>query len=267
MQIGIMGTGRTADIIAQAVAKSREYDLTCIYDTRIDKAQNFAKKYHCGTSTFDPEVVSGSCDMVYISAENSCREELVKKMLDEGKHVLCQAPISMSGKTAEDLYDMASNKGLVLMEATGSLNTPGFMKLTEVLKSGVIGSIVDIEASFSRLIPTNEREHSFPEGGCFETFGNFVLAPVLRLLGTSYKDGRLVGSQHTPWKQLAQTGSEVKGGGMGCRLSAMAQKDIYQSDKRRIAKHLALCQEVAVQSGVVAAHHLTNDGQLGLTGL
>ena len=188
MQIGIMGTGRTADIIAQVVAKSREYDLTCIYDTRIDKAQNFAKKYHCGTSTFDPEVVSGSCDMVYISAENSCREELVKKMLDEGKHVLCQAPISMSGKTAEDLYDMASNKGLVLMEATGSLNTPGFMKLTEVLKSGVIGSIVDIEASFSRLIPTNEREHSFPEGGCFETFGNFVLAPVLRLLGTSYKD-------------------------------------------------------------------------------
>ena len=47
MQIGIMGTGRTADIIAQVVAKSREYDLTCIYDTRIDKAQNFAKNAKC----------------------------------------------------------------------------------------------------------------------------------------------------------------------------------------------------------------------------
>ena len=188
MQIGIMGTGSTAEIMAEIVSKSREYDLTCIYDTRIDDAQAFAKRFHVGTSTFDMDVVAGSCDIVYISAENSCREELVKKMLDEGKHILCQAPISMSKKTAEDLYDMASGKGLVLMETTGSLYTPGFAKLIEILKSGVIGSVMDIEVSFSRLIPTNEREHTFPEGGSFETFGNFVLSPVLRILGTDYKD-------------------------------------------------------------------------------
>ena len=188
MQIGIMGTGSTAEIMAEIVSKSREYDLTCIYDTRIDDAQAFAKRFHVGTSTFDMDVVAGSCDIVYISAENSCREELVKKMLDEGKHILCQAPISMSKKTAEELYDMATDKGLVLMETTGSLYTPGFAKLIEILKSGVIGSVMDIEVSFSRLIPTNEREHTFPEGGSFETFGNFVLSPVLRILGTEYKD-------------------------------------------------------------------------------
>ena len=188
MQIGIMGTGSTAEIMAEIVSKSREYDLTCIYDTRIDDAQAFAKRFHVGTSTFDMDVVAGSCDIVYISAENSCREELVKKMLDEGKHILCQAPISMSKKTAEELYDMAADKGLVLMETTGSLYTPGFAKLLEILKSGVIGSVMDIEVSFSRLIPTNEREHTFPEGGSFETFGNFVLSPVLRILGTEYKD-------------------------------------------------------------------------------
>ncbi len=188
MQIGIMGTGKTAEIIAQAVAASRNFDLTCVYDTQIDEALAFAKRFHAGTSTFDLDVVAGSCDMVYISAENNCREELVKKMLDEGKHILCQAPISMSKRTAEDLYDLANDKGLVLMETTGSLYTPGFAKLIEILKSGVIGSVMDIEASFSRLIPTNEREHTFPEGGSFETFGNFVLAPVLRILGTQYKD-------------------------------------------------------------------------------
>ncbi len=188
MQIGIMGTGSTAEIMAEIVSKSREYDLTCIYDTRIDDAQAFAKRFHVGTSTFDMDVVAGSCDIVYISAENSCREELVKKMLDEGKHILCQAPISMSKKTAEELYDMAADKGLVLMETTGSLYTPGFAKLIEILKSGVIGSVMDIEVSFSRLIPTNEREHTFPEGGSFETFGNFVLSPVLRILGTEYRD-------------------------------------------------------------------------------
>lgn len=188
MQIGIMGTGSTAEIMAEIVSKSREYDLTCIYDTRIDDAQAFAKRFHVGTSTFDMDVVAGSCDIVYISAENSCREELVRKMLDEGKHILCQAPISMSKKTAEELYDMAADKGLVLMETTGSLYTPGFAKLIEILKSGVIGSVMDIEVSFSRLIPTNEREHTFPEGGSFETFGNFVLSPVLRILGTEYRD-------------------------------------------------------------------------------
>lgn len=188
MQIGIMGTGITADNIAQMVSKSKEYDLTCIYDTQIDEAQAFARKYHVGTVTFDTDVVSGSCDVVFISAEILNKEVLIKKMLDEGKHVLCQAPISFSKNVAEELYDMALEKGLVLMETTGSLYTPGFNKLTEVLKSGVIGSIMDIEVSFSRLIPTNEQVHFFPEGGCFEVFGNFVLSPVLRLLGTEYKD-------------------------------------------------------------------------------
>ncbi|MCR5772302.1 MAG: Gfo/Idh/MocA family oxidoreductase [Butyrivibrio sp.] len=188
MQIGIMGTGTTADYIAQVVSKSKEFDLTCIYDVQIDEAEKFAQKYHVGTVTFDTDVVAGSCDVVYISAENKCREELVRKMLDQDKHVFCQAPISWSVKTAEELYDLATEKGLVLMETTGSLYTPGFARLAEVLKSGVIGNIMDIEVSFSRLIPTNQKEHAFPEGGSFETFGNFVLAPVLRLLGTDYKD-------------------------------------------------------------------------------
>ena len=188
MKIGIMGTGRTADNIAKALSQSKEYDMTCVYDVQTDRAQVFAQKYHIGNSTADIDVVVGECDAVFISAENDCKDELARKMLEGGKHVLCQAPVSLFKKVAEELYELASFKGLVLMETTGSLYTPGFDKLVKTLKSGVIGSVMDIETSFSLLVPTNEREHAYPYGGSFATFGNFVLAPVLRLLGTDYKD-------------------------------------------------------------------------------
>ena len=57
---------------------------------------------------------------------------------------------------------------------------------------------------------------------------------------------RLVGPKHTTRKQLAQTGSEVKGGGVDCRLGAVSQENINQSDKGRIAKRLALGHKIAV---------------------
>ena len=68
-------------------------------------------------------------------------------------------------------------------------------------------------------------------------------------------------------KHLAQTGAEVKGGSMDQPVVAVTQKDVDQPDKRRIAKHLPLGHQIAVQCRVVATHHLTDDGQLGLTGL
>ena len=89
----------------------------------------------------------------------------------------------------QELYDLAETKNLVLLEAVKAAYCPGFQELINVAESGRIGEIKDIEADFTRLAAENSRERTDAEyGGAFYEFGPSVLVPIIKLLGTNYKD-------------------------------------------------------------------------------
>ena len=58
-----------------------------------------------------------------------------------------------------------------------------------MIKSGVIGEVVDIEASLSQLLNKNGREFDAAQGGgaLFEQ-GSYPLLPILKLCGTQYEN-------------------------------------------------------------------------------
>lgn len=73
------------------------------------------------------------------------------------------------------------------MEAVKAAYCPGFQQLINVAKSGKIGDIVDVEASFTRLADPLSRERTDAEyGGAFLEFGPSVLVPVIKLMGKDY---------------------------------------------------------------------------------
>ena len=75
------------------------------------------------------------------------------------------------------------------MEANKTAYCPAFNHLITLIKSGVIGEIVDIEASISTLRLKGLRElDSKQAGGSITENVSFALLPIFKLLGTSYKD-------------------------------------------------------------------------------
>ena len=75
------------------------------------------------------------------------------------------------------------------MEANKTAHCPAFNHLMVMIKSGVIGEVVDIEASTSQLLDKNGREFDPNQmGGSLFEEGSYPLLPIIKLLGTEYKN-------------------------------------------------------------------------------
>lgn len=188
VRIGIVGTGRIAP---RFVAESKYVSgLTIEYAFNPDRksAEAFEKNEKIKCMNKDYEAFLEKVDAVYIASPNETHYEYARKAVQAGKHVLSEKPLSFTRKESEELYKEAKRKQVVLMEAVKAAYCPGFLQLINVAKSGKIGEIIDVEASFTRLANLDSRERRDAlYGGAFLEFGPSVLLPVLKLLGVNYE--------------------------------------------------------------------------------
>lgn len=188
VRIGIVGTGRIAP---RFVAESKYVSgLTIEYAFNPDRksAEAFEKNEKIKCMNKDYEAFLEKVDAVYIASPNEIHYEYARKAVQAGKHVLSEKPLSFTRKESEELYKEAKRKQIVLMEAVKAAYCPGFLQLINVAKSGKIGEIIDVEASFTRLANLDSRERRDAlYGGAFLEFGPSVLLPVLKLLGVNYE--------------------------------------------------------------------------------
>ena len=66
-------------------------------------------------------------------------------------HVLCESPLFLNLKDMDELYALADQRELVLMEALKTRYFPAFDHLKLTLGSGLVGEVKDIDASFSHV--------------------------------------------------------------------------------------------------------------------
>lgn len=190
MRIGIIGTGRIASRFAEtALTGIQSASISCVYNPNIESAQRFCAAHNLKCYTNNLEAFLDNIDAAYIASLHETHYEYSLFLLNNGKHVLCEKPAALSARETKELYETASTKGLVFMEAVKTAYCPGFHAMMELARSGKIGRIVDVEAAFSRLTPVNTREYSAPVyNGSFLEFGSYVMLPVFRLLGCDYSN-------------------------------------------------------------------------------
>ena len=95
----------------------------------------------------------------------------------------------LCGVQAKELYKLAESQSVILMEANKTAHCPAFNHLMVLIKSGLIGEVVDIEASLSQLLDKNGREFDPDQaGGALFEEGSYPLLPILKLLGINYQD-------------------------------------------------------------------------------
>lgn len=189
IRIGIIGTGRIADRFLPEAKYVSGITIHSAYNPNVLSAQHFAQRYELGFYTNDIDKFFDEVEAVYIASPHETHYDYAKKALERNKHVLCEKPMAFSKKQAEELFDLAHEKNCVLMEAIKTAYCPGFAQLVGIAKSGAIGKIRDVEACFTRLTPDNLREKTDVEyGGSFTEFGSHTILPILKLMGTNYKD-------------------------------------------------------------------------------
>ena len=95
--------------------------------------------------------------MVYVGSLNPQHLEIAMLMLENGKHVLCEKPLTMNKKQTSKLLEEAEKRGLFLMEAVWSRCFPVYETVKKEIKSGSIGDVKHVIVSFGFDLQDVER--------------------------------------------------------------------------------------------------------------
>lgn len=190
VKVGLIGCGRVASRFPSEANVVSGINVCAAFDTNNLKASDFAEKQgltHCKEIDHLYNIV----DAVYIATPHLSHYKLIKDALLRGKHVLCETPMVLDGNQAKELFELAETKRLILMEANKTAHCPAFNHLIVMIKSGVIGEVVDIDASLSKLWDDDLSLREFdPQqaGGSLYELGSYPLLPIFKLLGTSFEN-------------------------------------------------------------------------------
>ena len=188
--LGVIGTGRIAKRFLSESKFVQGVKVRAVLNPDMKEAQTFARQYDISKSynSFDPFI--DEIDAVYIASPHLTHYDYIKQSLLKGKHVLCEIPLVLSGKEARELYKFAEERGLVLMEASKTAFCPAFNRLITLIKSGVIGDVVDIDSSLSKLTFNEDLRELDPEqaGGSITELASLPLVSIIKILGSDYKN-------------------------------------------------------------------------------
>ena len=189
VRIGIIGTGSIAGRFVPEAKFVSGNTINAAYNPDHAECEAFcsANGIPLAARTFE-ELLDG-CDAVYVASPHYTHYEYVKAALEAGKDVLCETPFVLRLTQAEELYSIAEARHKTLLIAHKTAYCPAFRHLVTMLKSGVIGKIVDINASVTTL--TDEKSSKLDHnqyGGSMNENACFPLLPIIKLLGREVRN-------------------------------------------------------------------------------
>lgn len=187
-RIGIIGSGRIANRFVPEAKVVNGAQVVAVLNPGAQEAENFAQKHSIKSYTRFDEFIYG-VDAVYVASPHLMHYNYIKRSLLAGKHVLCEIPFVLSKKQAEELYGIAEDKKLVLLEASKTAFCPAFGHIVTLIKSGIIGDVVDVKTSLSKMVTPPARELDATQaGGAMTEHGSLTLMSIFKLLGTAWND-------------------------------------------------------------------------------
>ncbi len=188
VKIGIIGCGRVANRFPSEAEVVSGVQIVAAYDIDNQITKVFSNKHNGVKPCENFDELLELVDAVYVATPHLSHYEYIMEALVNKKHVLAETPMVLDGAQARELYQLAEKQNVVLLEANKTAHCPAFNHMFVMIKSGVIGEVVDIETSLSQLLDKGGREFDATQaGGAMFEQGSYPLLPVIRLLGTDYE--------------------------------------------------------------------------------
>lgn len=187
-RIGIIGSGRIAHRFVPETKVVNGANVVAVLNPDKYETEAFVKMHGIEAFT-DFGSFIGNVDVVYVASPHLTHYDYVKRSLLAGKHALCEIPFVLEKEEALELYRLAEEKNLVLMEASKTAFCPAFGHIVTLIKSGIIGDVVDVKASLSKMVESPTRElDSSQAGGAMTEHAPLTLMAIIKLLGIDWKD-------------------------------------------------------------------------------
>ncbi len=173
--------------MAQALAPLSEAQVWAIASRSAEKAKEFAQQYNLprAYSSYEELVSDPEVDLVYIATPHSHHYQHTRLAIEHGKAVLVEKAFTANAREAEELIAMAKERNVFITEAIWTRYMPLSHKVSELMKSGVIGEPRILTATLCYMMEDKERIVR-PDlcGGALLDLGVYVLNFARMYFGT-----------------------------------------------------------------------------------
>lgn len=185
---GIIGCGRIARKFAADLAIVPGAELYAIATHNKENALDFSAKFPSKFVYHDYEEMlkNEEIDVVYIATTHNFHFENTLLCLRYGKAVLCEKAFAENAIQAKEMIETASAKKIFLMEALWTRFLPHFLKMQEMISSGMIGDVKTMLNSFGYIPPIDASERLWKKelaGGSLLDIGVYTIFMALQVLG------------------------------------------------------------------------------------
>lgn len=190
IKLGIFGNGKS-NVIKKYITESgfvNGLEISGAYS--IDsKLNDYFDKNDINVFSDCEELLENS-DAIYVCTDPKDHYEDVKFALEHDRHVICESPICLSSDQADELFEIAESKGLVLVDAIKTAFSMAYNRLVLLVKSGRIGDVISIDCTCSSI----PKEITDFESGwnSINTWGPIGMLPILHLFGVDYSNCEIV---------------------------------------------------------------------------
>lgn len=190
MNWGILATGNIASKFARTVnAMGGEgHRLVAVGSRSAERAMAFAEQYSIPKFYGSYEELAADKDVqaVYICTPNNLHYQNARMCIEAGKHVLCEKPFTTCASQARELYALAKERGVFIMEALWTRFLPAYKQLRDFVDSGRYGKLRHIRCEYGFIASGARRERKFRSdlgGGALLDIGIYNLGFLQMLAG------------------------------------------------------------------------------------
>lgn len=113
LRVGVIGVGHIGSNHARLYRGIGAAEFTAIYDVDANRAKAIGKKCRVNTTRSFEEFVE-VVDAVSVATPTNTHYQIARPLLERGKHLLIEKPITENTKEASELSDLAARNGLIL---------------------------------------------------------------------------------------------------------------------------------------------------------
>ncbi|KRF05090.1 glycerol-3-phosphate cytidylyltransferase [Arthrobacter sp. Soil782] len=186
IEIGIVGAGRIAERFVSESLFVSGVHVEGVFSRTRERTIDFAERHSLEIAAKSYEELLESCNAIYVATPHTSHYKYAKAALSAGKHVLCEKPITLASSETDELYQLASDRSLVLIEAVKTAYAPGFQRMVALAKSGSIGQVRSVEATFTKLVSGGREMER--DGGSILELSSYPLLAILKVLGLNYDE-------------------------------------------------------------------------------
>lgn len=191
MKIGILGAGHIAGTLAYTMQHLNEAECYAVASRSLEKAKEFASKYgfEKAYGSYEEMLSDENVELVYIATPHSHHYRHMKLCIEAGKHILCEKAFTVNTRQAEEIFRLATEKGVLVTEAIWTRYMPSRKIINDLLAQGIIGEVKTLTANLVYAISDKERLIR-PElaGGALLDVGVYTLNFALMHFGNEIAD-------------------------------------------------------------------------------